>query len=340
MTLLDIPDNHILEKTEDKITYDFNLTIFTQYDKVKFAIGDIETSWMNLDDKFINRIRFEKLNPCFIKDHLAKEIETKNALDEGIYFLNNEKYLKAIEKFDDAIYYDSNYGEAVFYKSKALFGQKHFVKSLRHYKKAVKIDSGLKDIDYHKLLLKKSSEERDNFPKIKQNIYAGDEYFAKGDYKKAADCYTKALANPSKFKDRILYKLLNKKATALLKLNQYDSAGKYFSKSADVFKNDYAYFGLAVSLYKTNSDGAFNQKIRQSLDNAVEINQSQLLKKALILRDIDEPEVSLEVINEFLAVHYRVDEDYMKALNLKLNVLKTLDEDVREVQKLIGHVEF
>lgn len=337
MTLLNIPDKHVLERSDDKITYDFDLTIFTSPDKVRFAAGGISTSWMNPDEGFIKRISFENLNPCFRKDHLVKEIEIKNTLDEAASLLNNGKYVKAIEKLDDAIYYDSNYGEAIFYKSKALFGQKHFVKSLRHYKKAVRIDHGLEDVDYHRLLLSKSSEERDAFPKIKQNIYAGDEYFAKGDYKKAVDCYTRALANPSRFKDKIHYKLLNKKAVALLKLDQFHNACECFSKSVDVSANDCAYFGLAVSLYRTNDDRC-NQKIKQSLDNAVEISQRQLLRKALILRDIGEIEDSLECIDELLAVHYRVDDDYLKALNLKLDVLKALDENVCEVEKIIGNV--
>ncbi|WP_296882523.1 tetratricopeptide repeat protein [uncultured Methanobrevibacter sp.] len=329
MTFLNVPDNHILEKTEGKITYDFDLTIFTHDDNVRFSNGDISTSWMSSDDGFISRIQFEKLNPDFRKEHLTKEIEFKNILDEAKRFLENGKYAKAIEKFDDVIYYDLNYCEAIFYKSKALFGQKHFVKSLRHYKRAVKCNPALKDMEYYKMLLKKSSEERDNFPKIKQNIYAGDEYFAKQDYVKALDCYSRALKNPSKFKDKILYKLLNKKATALLKLNHFHDSGKCFLKSIDVFENDYAYFGLAVSLQKTKGP---NQKIKEALDNAIKINQKQLLKKAMILKDIGELEDSLKCIDEFLAIHYCVDDDYQKALNLKLSVLNNPLRDNCEIK--------
>ena len=334
MTLLDIPDNHILEKTEDKITCDFDLTIFRDDDRLRFTAGNISTSWMGPDDRFISRVQFEKLNPCFLKEHLACEIKSKNMLDEGISFLNDSKFMKAIKCFDEVIYYDPDYGEAIFYKSKALFAQKHFVKSLRHYKRSVKADSTLNDIDYHKLLLKKSSEERDSFPKIKQNIYAGDEYFAKGDYQNAVDLYTKALANPSRFKDKILYKLLNKKATALLKLKEHRLAGKCFSQSIDAFENDYAYFGLALSLYGEDKN-VFKGEIAESLSRVVKINQKQLLKKALILGEVGEFEDSLKCVGEFLSVHFSIDEDYLKALNLKSDDLKALDRDSGDVEYLI-----
>ena len=113
------------------------------------------------------------------------------------------------------LFYDPEYGEALSNKSYALYGQNHFVKSLRYYKRAVEADESLKNMEYHKLLLGKSNEERQHFPKLKLNIYAGDEHFASGEYQKAVDSYNRALMNPSKFKDKILSKLLNKKATTL-----------------------------------------------------------------------------------------------------------------------------
>ena len=118
----------------------------------------------------------------------------ENLFDEGTNFLKSEKFAKAIECFDEVIFYDENYGMALINKSHALFGQKHFVKALRYYRRAVKADENLKDVEYHKLLLANSNAERDNFPKIKLYIYAGDEHFAKGEYEKALESYKKALA--------------------------------------------------------------------------------------------------------------------------------------------------
>ena len=169
-----------------------------------------------------------------------KEIEIKNILDEGKKYLGSEKYSKAIECFDEAIFYDKNYAEALLFKSHALFGQNHFIKSLRFYKKTLKANAYLKDIEYHKLLLAKSSEERDNFPKIKRHIYNGDEHFARGDFKRAVVSYDKALANPSKFNSKILYKLLNKKGTALFKLKRFDESFECFNESLKVRPSDYA----------------------------------------------------------------------------------------------------
>ena len=190
----------------------------THDNKVRFTIGSISTDWMAEDDSFVERIDKANLNKAFPARHLAKEIEIKNTLDEGIAFLQSGKYLRAIENFDEVLFYDPEYGEALLNKSHALCGQKHFVKALRHYKHAVKCGDGLKDNDYHKSLLRQANEERDNFPKLKLNIYAGDEHFAKGEYEDAVDSYNLALKNPSKFKEKILSKLLNKKATALLKM--------------------------------------------------------------------------------------------------------------------------
>lgn len=339
MNLLNIPEELISSSDENKIEYDFNLTILTVDDKVKFNINGFKTSFMDLDDRFINRIQFDRLNPCFIQKHLSKEIEIKNILDEAIRYIDREKFSKAVELFDEVIYFDENYAEAIFYKSKALFFQKHFVKSLRHYKKAIKADLSLKDIDYHKLLLKKSSEERDNFPKIKRNIYAGDEYFAKGEFEKALESYEKALANPSKFKDKILYKLLNKKATSLFRLNEYIESYETFLKSLDVFENDYACFGVGNSLYESQYDNdSYKKTIKESLKGAIDINQRQLLKKASIFKGIGEFEDSLECIDEFLNVHFSVDKDYLKALNLKLTVLNILNEDTGEVELILSKI--
>ena len=208
-------------------------------DKVRFTFNVLSTGWMSLDDPFIKRIDEDNLNSEFLGQHITKEIEIRNTLDEAYIHLASEKYSKAIDDFDEVLYYDPNYAEALMGKSHALYGQRHFVKALRYYKRAVKADDSLKDNDYYKLLLEKSHEERDSFPKLKLNIYAGDELFAKGEFEKAVESYDRALANPSKFKDKILSKLLNKKASALVQLERYGDALKCFEKSG----NDFSYFG-------------------------------------------------------------------------------------------------
>lgn len=323
MSLLNIPDNHITSKDDSKISYDFNLTIFKNENRIKFAAGDLITSWISKDDGFIKRIQFENLNPFFLQRHLEKEIEIKNILDDAVMMLDNGKYANAISMLDDVLYYDSEYGEALFFKSKAIFAQGHFVKSLRHYRRAVKADSSLKDIEYHKLLLKKSSEERDNFPKIKRNIYAGDEYFSKGDFKKALESYDKALVNPTSFKTKILSKLLNKKATALIRMDMISQALEVFGESVSVKPNDYAYFYLG--LY---SDIGY-------IENALKITKKQLLLKAGRLHEFGKDTLPLECVDSFLDNHFKVDDDYIDALNLKLGVLKRLNCDAGEVESLI-----
>ena len=337
MTFLNIPDNRLLDKSDNEITYDFNLTVKTLNDRVKFCIGDLETSFMDVNDRFLDRIRFEKLNPCFLAEHIEKEIEIKNLLDGAVEHLNHERFSKAVELLDEVIYYDGDYGEAIFYKSKALYGQRHFVKSLRHYMRAVKCDSSLRDVDYHKLLLKKSGEERDNFPKIKRSIYAGDEHFSRGEFSEALKFYEKALENPTRFKEKILYKLLNKKASSLFELGQYSEAYETFFESVEVSRNDYALFGAANSLYESHH-GQINQersRICDLLREASGISQAQLIKKAIIFKDMGEFEDCLESLDEFFSIHYRTDDDYIQALNLKLFIQKELGIDAGKTEMIL-----
>ena len=329
MNPLNIPDDYLISDNEDKITYSFNLTIVTGEDKVKFCINDCETSFMNPDDRFIRRIQFENLNFCFLAQHIEHEIRIKNILDDAVSYLGHEKYSKAIALLDDVIYYDSDYAEAILYKSKAFYGQGHFVKSLRHYKKAVKADGSLKDIEYHKLLLKKSSQERDNFPKIKRNIYAGDEYFAKGEFKKALESYDKALVNPTKFRDKILSKLLNKKATALLKLEKREDALECFKRSFKINRNDYANFNIGILEYELN--GCVPDEFKKPL----KISKSQLIKKASVLNQAGEFSLALTCLDEYFENQFFVDEIYIKALKLRLSLLKALEMDTDDCERLI-----
>ncbi|MBQ7928775.1 MAG: hypothetical protein IJ287_08570 [Methanobrevibacter sp.] len=299
------------------------LSVLEENGKIRVIFHDSATSWLSLDDRFINRIQFENLNPCFLEKHIKKEIDIKNVLDEVANMLGAERYSKSISMLDEVLYYDPEYGEALFFKSKALFGQGHFVKSLRHYKRAIKADGSLKDLEYHRMLLKKASQERDNFPKIKRNIYAGDEYFSKGDFRNSLESYDRALANPTSFKTKILSKLLNKKATALVKMDRISEAVEVFKESVSVKPNDYAYFYLGIYF---DID---------CLKMALKITKRQLLLKACRLHEAEENALALECLNIFLDNHFKVDDDYRYALNLKLEVLKSLNADFGEVESLI-----
>ncbi|WP_407454802.1 tetratricopeptide repeat protein, partial [Methanobrevibacter sp.] len=202
-------------------------------------------------------------------------------LNKGTDFLKSGRYAKAIECFDEILFYDPECGEALIGKSHALFGERHFVKALRYYRCAASTSNDLRDAEYHRLLLEKSNEERDNFPKLKQFIYAGDEHFAGGEYEKALENYENALAIPSKLKEKILFKLINKRATTYLKLNDFESALVCFNESLNALNNDYAWYGKGVCQYELNIEGAC-----ESLGHAVKLTKGQLLDKGLVLNEL------------------------------------------------------
>ena len=290
-----------------------------QDNHVKFKINDLSTDWMDDDDSFIKRIDNDNLNHDFLINHLVKEIEIKNILDEAIGFLKLEKYFKAIELLDEVLFYDPEYGEALLSKSHALYGQKHFVKSLRYYKRAVRADIDLKDIEYHKLLLNNANNERDNFPKLKLNIYAGDEYYAKGDYEKAIDSYNRALVNPSKFKDKILSKLLNKKATALLKRDDFEDALNCFDESLKVKSNDYAVLGKGICEYNLNLD------IDDGFKSRLNVSKKQMLNQALILNELGYFNESLAICDYLAENHFKLDDLYFKLVEVRRYALDNLE---------------
>lgn len=280
-------------------------------DNVRFIISDLNTSWMDLNDPFIERIQFENLNHALLDDHLSKEIEIRNVLDEGIRHLDRKRYPKAIKCFDEVIYYDSCYGQAIINKSYALEGQGHFVKSLRHYKKAVKCDDSLNDIEYHKALLKKANDERSNFPKIKSNIYAGDEHFAHGEYEKAVESYDKALKDPSGFKDKILSKIFNKKATALVELEDYGEALECFSESLKVGATDYACFGRGLCEHNLNLD------VFEDFKKPLKITKGQSLKQAMILNELGFYGEALKICDYLMENHFKCDDFYYNLLDVR-----------------------
>ena len=302
-----------------------------QNNLVKLTFNNLSTGWMRDDDSFIKRVNEDNLNSVFLKPHLIKEFEIKNRLDDGIRFLKSEKYSKAVQKFNEVLFYDSQYGEALLNKSFSLKFQKHFVKSLRYYKCAVSADENLKDMEYHKTLLKEANAEIDNFPKLKMNIYAGDQYFSKGDYNNAVLSYNRALANPSGFKDKILFKLLNKKATSLLNLNNFDEALTYFKKSLMVKVNDYAIFGQGLCEYNLGLE------ISDNFKNMLNINKIQMLRQAVILNDLGNFRESLKISDYLCRNHFKMDEFYLKLINARKYTMSELDMDLSKLNMVLDN---
>lgn len=297
-------------------------------DNIKFSLEGLSTNWMDKNDLFIKRIDENNLNNLFLKKHLKKEIEIKNILDEGIRFLKSEKYHHAIGEFDRVLFYDPCYGEALLKKSHALKGQKHFVKSLRYYRKAVKADDTLKDIEYYKNLLKLANRERDNFPKLKLNIYAGDEYFSRGEFEKAIESYNRALKNPSKFKDKILSKLLNKKAAAFLRLNNYENALDCFKQSLNIGVNDYAVFGEGFCQCKLGLE------VGEGFKTRLNVTKKQMLEQVLALNDLGYLNDSFVICEYLWQNHFKVDEFYFKLADARRYLLGELGMDLGEIEKI------
>lgn len=304
-----------------------DLTVLENDGRVRIALGTVSTGWVSLDDSFFERIHPEKLNPFFLKEHLLKEIEIKNVLDEGIDFLNSERYSRAIDCFDDVLYYDSRYCDALIGKSHALCGQGHFVKALRFFKM-----SDSHDGDYYKLLLAESSAERDAFPKIKRNIYAGDEAASRGEFEKALGFYERALSDPSKFKNSIFFKLLNKKASAFVKLKRFDEALESFDLSIDVHENDSAYFGRGYCRHELGLDCA------DSLRHAVLISKRHLLMKADIFNDVNCFDDALKCYDEFLTVHFTLDGDFARAIEGKIVALDGMSLDSSREREIFSQI--
>ena len=282
------------------------LNMETHENMVRFSVEGTSTNWMDSDDLFIKRIDEDNLNRDLLVEHLKKEIQMKNLLDEAISLFKTQKFAKAIEMLDEVLFYDPEYGEALLFKSYCLRGQRHFVKALRHYKRAVKSDESLRDNEYHMAITRQANEERSNFPKLKLNIYAGDEHFARGEFEMAIESYDRALEDSSKFKQKILSKLLNKKATACIKLNDYGDACECFGKSLEVDGNDYAIFGKGVCEYELDLD------IDSGFRRCLRISKRQMLQQALILNDMGYHEESSRIANYLRKNHFKNDDIYEK----------------------------
>ena len=284
--------------------------IITHGDKVRFKFEGISTGWMDRSDSFVERIDEDRLKQDLFERHLLKELQIRNILDEGIGFLNDGNFKRAIECFDEVLFYDEAYGEALINKSRALCAQRHFIKSLRFYKCAINASGNLVDDEYHELLLYRSGEERDSLPQFKRNIYEGDVCFESGDFKKALESYKKALANPSKGKEKILFKLLNKIASTCVALNDFETALDYFNQSLSQLNNDYACYGKGMCEYELGLEAAC-----ESLVGAVKIKKGQLLEKALTLNELGCYLQAAETFEFLLENHFAQDEMYVRALN-------------------------
>ncbi len=282
------------------------LNMETHENLVRFSVEGTSTNWMASDDLFIKRIDEDNLNRDLLVEHMKKEIQIKNLLDEAISIFKTQKFAKAIEMLDEVLFYDPEYGEALLFKSYCLRGQGHFVKALRHYKRAVKSDESLRDNEYHMAITRQANEERSNFPKLKLNIYAGDEHFARGEFEMAIESYDRALEDSSKFKQKILSKLLNKKATACIKLNDYGDACECFGKSLEVDGNDYAIFGKGVCEYELDLD------IDSGFRRCLRISKRQMLQQALILNDMGYHEESSRIADYLRKNHFKNDDIYEK----------------------------
>ena len=304
-----------------------DLSVLENDEMIKIQIGDLNTGWLSRDDTFLERISPGNLNRFFRAEHLRKEIEIKNTLDEGIEFLNSKRYPKAVACFDKVLYFDENYSKALYSKSLALYAQGHFVNALRFYKK-----SKVEDLEYHRMLLEESFHERDNFPKIKRNIYAGDEAAVKGDFKSAVEFYTRALDDSSRFKNRILFKLLNKKAFSLIELERFDEALASFDVSVGVHENDPAYFGRGYCQYKLGFECA------ESLRRAVLIDKKRLLLKAGIFNELGFYKDGLESYNTFLDNHFAVDSDFKTAIKGKLAASDNLGLEIGDLEMILKEI--
>ena len=277
--------------------------------KVRFSLDGESTGWMDRDDPFIRRIDEDSLNHDLLAEHIKKEIQIKNTIDEAIRLFGLAKYPKAIEMLDKVLFYDPKYGVALLNKSYCLRAQKHFVKAFRYYMCAVRTDGSLEDVEYYKALGGEADNEISGFPKLKLSISTGDEYFAFGDFESAIEIYDRALQDNSRFKQKILPKLLNKKATAYLKLEDYDNALICFKESLDAGKSDYAIFGEGICEHRLNLE--VNPEFRQCL----KISKRQMLCQATALRDMGYADDSLRILDFLRRNHFKEDDLYRKIVD-------------------------
>lgn len=285
------------------------VTVFKENGKVKLEFMNCSTGWLDEDDYFIKRL--DNINENRLEEHLIKEFEVKNTLDNAI---ENS----SVKMLDKVLFFDENYLDALVFKSKIFKGQKHFIKALRTYRKAIR--HGLvADDEYLKELQGLAVSERNALPEIKKSIFNGDHAFRHGKYENAIRFYDRALENPDKFKNKIISKLLNKKGEALVRLERFSEAIECFDLSVRISPNDFAYFRRGFCEYELGLGG------RESLNRACEISKKHVLEKACILLDFGDFENALVCFELFLDNHFAEDEDYFKALNGREVCFKNFD---------------
>ena len=288
---------------------------------IRFTFKNLSTDWMDKSDSFLKRIDETQLNEMHFEKHILKEMQIKNTLDRAIKYLEENKYDEAIKYFDEVLFYDSQYSKALFYKSKALCNQKHYIKALRYYKKAIMLDDSFNDSEFLNFLVENSKIEKDNFAEFKLHIYQADECFKKGEYLKALKSYDLALQNQSKINNKILYKLFNKKATALMKLNDYKNALKLFDKSLEIKKNNYSYFGKGYCLYKLDLN------IVDEFKKPLKIDKKHLLKQASVLNELGFFDEVIVICDELFENHFKKDDFYNNLVKTKDYALKKSSEN-------------
>jgi len=143
------------------------------------------------------------------------------------------------------------------------------------------------------------------------------------------DFYDKALMNPSKFKSKIIYKLLNKKGLVLVRLNRIDEALASFEASNQALDNGLAYFGIGYCRHALGEDCA------DSLKKAEGIDKKYLLKKAMIFNDIKLYDDALDAFNLFLHNHFRLDSGFKSAIEGKMTALDNLDLESTFERKIL-----
>ncbi len=305
-----------------------DISVIQKDGRVKLVFEDAGTDFIDSDDEFIERISIDKLNPDFLENHLRKEFEIKNKLDEAVRSSN-------IELFDEVLFYDPYYLSALVGKSRVLKSQGHYIKALRTYRKAIR--HGLAaDEDYLNDLQKLAIDERDSLPEVKRAIFNGDHAFKKGKYREAVGFYDMALESTDKFRDKVLPKLLNKKGKALLELERYQEALKCFDESSRIANDDSSYFLKGYALYKlsfnaqdlkaceTCLERIYADNIRECFERSKRITKRQLLMKAQISAELGCFDDALSYYGEFLENHFVCDDDCLKALKGREECLENL----------------
>jgi tetratricopeptide (TPR) repeat protein len=103
-----------------------------------------------------------------------------------------------------------------------------------------------------------------------------------------------------------LSKLLNKKATAYLKLDDFTEALECFKESLDVEMSDYAIFGRGICEYELDLD------IDSGFRGFLEISKRQMLKQASVLKELGYHEDSMRILKFLRENHFKNDEVYKK----------------------------